>query len=150
MINELTFCELRAKEIINASDGKKLGKITDIVFSVDGVLKGIVVPYSKKMVFFKSQEIFIPFCNIKKIGEDVIIVELPQQFNSKNCITYETNCKSRNSQNNNTKKNTDKCEQNNESDCDNRCEKCMLFDCKRRWNKQKSNVNVDNNMYYRE
>ena len=46
---ELTFCELRAKEVVNASDGRKLGRITDLVFSADsGAVKGIVAPFTRR------------------------------------------------------------------------------------------------------
>ncbi len=30
MVSDLTFCELREKEVINIVDGKKLGRILDI------------------------------------------------------------------------------------------------------------------------
>jgi len=137
MISELTFCELRAKEVVNCADGKKLGKITDIVFTVNGGLKGIVAPQSKKLFSFGCQEIFIPFCNIKKIGEDVIIVELPSQFSNKNCIDFDDEHKKKRDCDQpcdthySKKSNENRCE----DDCDNRCEKCMLFDCKKRWSK---------------
>ncbi len=141
MINELTFCELRAKEVINAADGKKLGKITDIVFTTKGIFKGIVAPYSKKLFVLKSQEIFIPFCNIKKIGEDVIIVELPPQFNNKNCVDFKPDgdnvCEDRYVE----KRPCD--DRHHHDECDNRCEKCMLFDCKRRWSKKEGRACID-------
>ena len=30
---DISFIELRCKEVINASDGRKLGRITDLIFS---------------------------------------------------------------------------------------------------------------------
>ena len=52
MVSDLTFCELREKEVINIVDGKKLGRILDIAFTRQGTIVGIIVPGEKK--FFKS------------------------------------------------------------------------------------------------
>ncbi|MDR3263350.1 MAG: YlmC/YmxH family sporulation protein [Clostridiales bacterium] len=74
---ELTFLDLREKEVINITDGKKLGRITDIVMSGKGKIIGIVTPGERKL--FKSgsdTNIFVPWCNIIKIGDDVILIEL--------------------------------------------------------------------------
>jgi len=75
---ELTFCELRCKEVINVCDGRRLGRIYDMVFTFNGKIIGIVVPGS--IGFFRGiggvDSLFIPWCNIRKIGDDVILVEL--------------------------------------------------------------------------
>lgn len=76
---ELSFCELRAKEVINVCDGKRLGNIIDLVFnSKDGIVCGIVVPYGRGLfsILKSNQDIFIPYNRIIKIGRDVILVEL--------------------------------------------------------------------------
>lgn len=76
---EISFCELRAKEVVNICDGKLLGNIVDLVFdSCLAKITGIVVPGERNFFsFFKNnQDIFIPFCKIRKIGKDVILVEL--------------------------------------------------------------------------
>lgn len=76
-ICELSYCELRAKEIINTADGRRLGRISDIVFSGgNGEVRGIVVPYTKRFFFSRNQEIFIPWNCINKIGDDVILVNI--------------------------------------------------------------------------
>jgi len=73
---ELSFVEIREKEIINIYDGKKLGHIIDIVFdALSGHVKGFIVPGIKKFMR-RSEDIFIPISNIKKIGSDVIMVKL--------------------------------------------------------------------------
>lgn len=75
--SDLSYCELRAKEIINTLDGRRLGRIIDIVFSGrGGEIKGIVVPYARRIVFSRNSEVFIPWECVKKIGEDVILVAL--------------------------------------------------------------------------
>ena len=75
---EVTFCELRNKDVINVIDGKRLGHILDLRISVAGKVLGIIVPGNKKI--FKSSaaadNIYIRWNNIVKIGEDAILVEL--------------------------------------------------------------------------
>ncbi len=76
---ETSFLELRCKEVINIVDGRLLGHIVDIVFNIKtSQITGVVVPGAKSFfsVFKPPQEIFIPYRNICKIGEDVILVEL--------------------------------------------------------------------------
>ncbi len=73
---EVSFSELKEKEIINVFDGRKLGRIIDILFdNSTGVVKGIVVP-GEKRIFRKGDDIFIPLEKLKKIGDDVILVGL--------------------------------------------------------------------------
>ena len=76
---ETSFCELKGKEVINIVDGKKLGRIIDLVFETcNGRVLGIVVPaYNKSWNIFKSSEdIFIPFNCICKFGDDAILVKI--------------------------------------------------------------------------
>lgn len=76
---EISFTDLKEKEVINIVDGKKLGRIVDVVFSVSsGVVKGVIVPGEKK-IFRKSEDIFLALNQVKKIGGDVILVNLKQQ-----------------------------------------------------------------------
>ena len=76
---ELTFCELRIKEVVNVCDGKRLGNIVDMVFDTTCArVTGIVVPGEKSFfsLFKSNNDIFIPYNKIRKIGKDVILVEL--------------------------------------------------------------------------
>ena len=76
---ELSFCELRAKEVVNICDGKKMGNIIDLIFDTSCArITGLVVPAEKSFLnFFKSpNDIFIPYNCIRKIGVDIILVEL--------------------------------------------------------------------------
>lgn len=73
---ETTFNEIRAREIINIYDGKRLGRAQDIVFEKEtGQVSGIIVPGVSKFLR-KSDDIFIPITKIKRIGDDVILVAL--------------------------------------------------------------------------
>ena len=75
---ETTFCDLKEKEVINVGDGRSLGKITDFVITIpEGRVLGIVVPGKKGFTLFcKGSELYIDLCHIKKIGDDVILVDL--------------------------------------------------------------------------
>ena len=73
-----TFCELRRKEVINICDGARLGCITDLELDeCTGCIGAIVVPGQSRMfgILKCDEEIVIPYCKIKKIGDDVILVE---------------------------------------------------------------------------
>ena len=73
---ELSFSELRAKEVVNTQDGRKLGRVCDLVFCYpENRVIGLVVPDNKS--FFKKEEKFVAMKDIVRIGEDVILVNLP-------------------------------------------------------------------------
>ena len=76
---DISFADLKEKEIINVFDGKKLGRIVDILFDgSSGVVRGIVVPGERKL-FRRNEDIFVSLERIRKIGDDVILVSLPVQ-----------------------------------------------------------------------
>lgn len=72
---ELSFSELRAKEVINTQDGRKLGRVCDITLCYpENRWLGLIVPGGRG--FGKKQELFIELKSIVKIGEDVILVNV--------------------------------------------------------------------------
>ena len=78
-MRECSFLELRCKEVVNVVDGRRLGHITDVIFDLQTArITGLIVPGNKSFwnVFKSGQEIFIPFTQICKIGDDTILVEL--------------------------------------------------------------------------
>ena len=73
---EISYTDLRAKEVVNLQNGARMGKIVDMIIESNGKsVLGLVVPGVRKM-FRSSEDIFIPWCNIAKIGNDVILVSL--------------------------------------------------------------------------
>ncbi len=73
---ETSFGELRKKEAVNLCDGRKLGKVCDVVFTwPEGRVLGIVVPGGKGFRWGKA-DLFIDIKKITKIGVDVILVEI--------------------------------------------------------------------------
>lgn len=75
---DITFCELRNKEVINLIDGRNLGHIIDISISNSGQVLGLILP-SEKGVFksvVNSNSIFVPWKCICRIGDDTILVNI--------------------------------------------------------------------------
>lgn len=73
---ELSYTELKCKDIVNTKNGAKMGKLVDIIFAANGSgVLGIVAPGQRKL-FRPVEDIFIPWKNIEKIGADVILVDI--------------------------------------------------------------------------
>ncbi len=77
---ETSFLELRCKEVINIVDGRRLGHITDIVFSLpNAYILGVIVPGGNQSlwnILKANDSLFISWQQIIKIGEDSILVEI--------------------------------------------------------------------------
>ena len=88
---ETSYCELHRKEAVNLTDGKRLGRVSDVVFTYpEGRVQGIVVPGGRGFRWGRA-EIFIDLKCIKKIGVDVIAEEPPgkgQNANAGRSLTY--------------------------------------------------------------
>lgn len=71
---EISYSELRSKEVVNTQNGARMGKMIDMIIDANGKsVLGIVVPGERKL-FKNCEDVFIPWRNIAKIGEDVILV----------------------------------------------------------------------------
>lgn len=71
--------ELKQKEVINTRDGLRYGFVNDIEFNIDtGKIEYIIIPVHGKMfgMFVRDQEYRIHYSEIKRIGDDIIIVEV--------------------------------------------------------------------------
>lgn len=69
--------EFQIKDVVNIADGKKLGNIGDIDINLTtGKIDAVIISGSGRVLGFfgKDEEIVIPWRNILKIGEDVILV----------------------------------------------------------------------------
>ncbi len=75
---QYSFSEMSRKIVINVADGRELGHVCDMIFNNCGGVIGFIVPGKKS--FFKSitssDNIFIPWNRIIKIGSDVVLTEL--------------------------------------------------------------------------
>ena len=73
--------DLKQKEVINSKDCKRLGYIIDVEFDLkDGKLKKLIIPGPSKMfgLFGREKEYQVNWDQIKKIGEDVILVDITE------------------------------------------------------------------------
>ncbi|PEB81755.1 YlmC/YmxH family sporulation protein [Bacillus cereus] len=71
--------EFQMKDVVNISDGKRLGNIGDIDFDIDtGKIRAVIISKQTRMLglFGKEVELVIPWEKIMKIGEDVILVRV--------------------------------------------------------------------------
>lgn len=70
--------ELQNKNIVNLNDGKMIGNIIDIDINQEGISSEIIVEKSKFLIsrFSSNGEVSIKWKQIKKIGQDVILVNL--------------------------------------------------------------------------
>lgn len=75
--------DIRQKEVVNIVNGKRMGTVIDIEFSSDGRIIAISVPGRFSPINFLksgSRGLRIPWDKIKKIGLDVIMVELDEAY----------------------------------------------------------------------
>lgn len=73
----MRYSDLAGKEIIDIEEGARLGVIneTDIVIDTEsGHVESILIPYRGRL--FRQRTLVIPWAGIKKIGADLIIVDL--------------------------------------------------------------------------
>lgn len=155
MENEISYSGLKCREVVNSIDGRRLGRIADVVFSCDtGIIKGIVLPYPKRGMFGKMQDLFIPWQCVKMLGSDVIIVEIcdfPFDDRSSDrrvvCKPHEPPpcpppgpppCPPPRPPHESGvcdefAKDIPEARRAKKRGCDGKCEKCMLFDCAGRW-----------------
>jgi YlmC/YmxH family sporulation protein len=69
--------EFQIKDVVNVADGKKLGNIGDIEINLStGKIEAVIVTGNGKVLGFfgREEDIIIPWKNIIKIGQDVILV----------------------------------------------------------------------------
>ncbi len=84
----MRICDLKQKEVINICNCKRLGFVSDIDFDIcTGCIVAIIVPGMGKIygLFGRDTEYIIPFCDIKQIGPDIILVEIREDEVLKKC-----------------------------------------------------------------
>ncbi len=69
--------DFQMKDVVNVANGKKLGNIGDIDINVQtGKINAVIIGGTGKVLGFfgREEDIVIPWNNILKIGEDVVLV----------------------------------------------------------------------------
>lgn len=75
--------DLKQKEVVNISDGRRLGFVSDVEIDLDnGRIDALVIPGGGRFfgLMGKDNEFIIPWEKIKKIGEDIILVDLDERY----------------------------------------------------------------------
>ncbi len=70
--------DFRQKEVINLSDGARLGYIFDAEINTEtGQIESFIIPGQGKVlgIFGKDNEFIIPWKSIKKIGDDIVLID---------------------------------------------------------------------------
>lgn len=70
--------DFRQKEVINLSDGARLGYIFDAEINTEtGQIESFIIPGQGKVlgIFGKDNEYVIPWDSIKKIGDDIVLID---------------------------------------------------------------------------
>ena len=75
----MRICELREKEVVNVCDGERLGNICDVDFEErTGRICSLIIPGPCKVIGIigRDSEYIIPYECVKRIGADVVLVEV--------------------------------------------------------------------------
>ncbi|GAB6932551.1 YlmC/YmxH family sporulation protein [Calditerricola satsumensis] len=78
--------EFQTKDVVNVSDGRRLGQVHDLELDVvSGRVQAIIVPSGGRWfgLWGGGNEYVIPWRNIVKIGKDVILVRLDNGYEEK-------------------------------------------------------------------
>ena len=70
--------DMRCKEVINVNNGFRLGFVSDVIFdTATGKILSLVVPgpYRFFGILGRYDDYIIPWGDIRKIGDDIILVE---------------------------------------------------------------------------
>lgn len=79
----MSFSDLKCREVVNICDGRKLGRPIDLIFNDKACVEAIVVPAPGSFMNFVRADregYVIPWGRIRRIGDDVILVELEPDF----------------------------------------------------------------------
>lgn len=83
----MTFSEMKQKDVINISDGRRLGRPFDVAFNDQSCISAIIVPGPFRLSNLFSgdrSDIVIPWKHIRCFGDDVILVDVDPAYTAKN------------------------------------------------------------------
>ena len=72
------FSELCNKEVIDVSDGRRLGYVRDAALDGCGRITALIIPGRRRLfgLLGREDDIIVPWQRIACIGEDLILVQL--------------------------------------------------------------------------
>jgi YlmC/YmxH family sporulation protein len=77
--------EMAGKEVINLGDGARLGIVGECELTFDsrsGMIVGLILPKRRSLLNFlgDNQSVTIPWKAIKRIGDEIVIVDLNNAY----------------------------------------------------------------------
>lgn len=77
--------EMAGKEVINLGDGARLGIVGECELTFDsrsGAIVGLILPKRRSLLNFlgDNQSVTIPWKSIKRIGDEIVIVDLNNAY----------------------------------------------------------------------
>lgn len=79
----MSFSELKQKDVINIRDGRRLGRPIDLLLNENACVEALVVPGGDGgfwSLFRPDRDGFsIPWRQVRRIGDDVILVEVDEE-----------------------------------------------------------------------
>ena len=75
--------DFRFKEVVNVCSGQRLGCVCDVVIDIGtGRVQALVVPGRCRFLglFWREEEYILPWENIRRIGNDIILVEVEGEY----------------------------------------------------------------------
>ena len=75
----MTFSEMKQKDVINITDGRRLGRPCDVAFNDQSCISAIIIPSPFRIGLLfgaEREDIVIPWKNIRCFGDDVILVDI--------------------------------------------------------------------------
>jgi len=72
--------ELQLKEIVDISDGRRIGMIVDVIVDVDGNILKLIIE-DKRGRRFSKEEYEVLWKKIVKIGDDIILIDTRNKSN---------------------------------------------------------------------
>lgn len=82
MKNNLRYCQLKDKDVVNRCGCRRLGRVHDLILDEKtGCIRAIIVPGPSRFcgLLGPSQEYVIPWNRICQIGPDIILVEICEE-----------------------------------------------------------------------
>ncbi len=76
--------ELRMKDVVNVNDGRRLGFVGDLELDLEaGRIKSVVILGAGRLMGLlgRERDTVIQWTEIRKIGHDVILVEIATDYN---------------------------------------------------------------------
>ena len=77
-MKNMNMSEFKELEVVNLYNGKILGNVSDFIINIkERKIEAIIVPGTSKIrtIFNAKNEYIIPWDEIKKVGEEVILVD---------------------------------------------------------------------------